>query len=107
MYTEWWFHAGKGKPRRPEGTAPFHHASHNTGMSLGDKQPNVPYYRSRAVAQMLCPRREAAVNQRSPFEKTLFETIIEKPKFKGAVENNGDAYGKQLTEGCNSMRATS
>ena len=58
---EWWFHAGKGKPSRQEATAPLHHASHNTGMSLGDKQPTVPYYRSRAVAQDLCPGREAVV----------------------------------------------
>lgn len=36
------------------------------------------------------------LKQRSPFEKTLYETIIGKPKFQGAVENNGDAYGKQL-----------
>ena len=70
--TEWWFHAGKGKPGRQAATAPFHHASHNTEMSLWDKQPTVPYYRSRPVAQVLCPWREAAVKT----EVSLWEGFI-------------------------------
>ena len=78
---EWWFHAGKGKPRRQEATAPFHHASHNTGMSLGDKQPIVPYYRSRAVAQELCPGREAAV-----------KTQVSLWDFPGGSDGKASAY---------------
>ena len=50
-------------------------------MSLRDKQPTVPYYRSRAVAQELCPGREAVV-----------KTQVSLRDFPGGSDGKASAY---------------
>lgn len=54
------------------------------------------YYRSRAGSDVMPMERSSCKTRGLPLRRLYLKPLAEKPKFKGAVENNGDAYGKQI-----------